>query len=124
MRFLIPLVLCLCLLGGCNSAIDVAPGAEAYQQQVGPDGKVSEQRQGVRLRVGTIETQAAPQAAAEKVDDAAEKYQKGSADNRQAGADAKDASVYIAAGLIGLGVLIFLAVLMLGVVLLLRRRKD
>ena len=123
MKHLIPLIVCVCLLaGGCNSKLDIAPGVEAYQQQVDSSGKVSEQRQGARLRLGSIETEAAPQAAAETANDAAGKFKEGGEANASAAKDAKDASINIVHAALIMGAAIIVAIVLLGAVLLIRRK--
>lgn len=121
---LLCLIAALALPVGCTSNLDIAPGAEAYQSQTDPDGKTTETRQGVRVRVGTITTQAAPDAAAEKVDDAAGKFKEGAADQNSAGTKVENASSMLMTGLILLGGLVFLAAVVLVVAMVLTRKRK
>ena len=129
MRKFIPiLLLCLAVpLAACSSSLSLEPGVESYQTRTGKDGVTEETRQGVRVKLGTVETKSAPESAAETAKSAAGDFKEGGEANRSAAQDAKEASSnLIVAALIGVGGLFLIVVFVLVVLLIARaiRRKD
>lgn len=125
-RILPILLLCVLLpfaLPGCNSDVGIHPGAEAYQTQVGPDGKVTETTQGVRVRLVTVKTEAAVSNAAETAEKAAGDFKEGGEANKAAASDAKEASHNVIwAAIIVIAGLILLTLIVLVAVALFRRK--
>lgn len=119
MKYLVPLTLALLLmLPACASTLDVAPGMELYQSAEDADGRTVEQRQGARVRLGTLSTEAPTQPA----ERAAEDFKDGADSQREAGGLVHGAARYAVLAASVFGGLILLAVVILALALIFRKK--